>query len=160
MELRFLKGHWGFGKLKLQYRQFSKDMSPCWTPWTDVPVETERVEPLTASEDVARRKGEMMPKGEWCKHIYWNDNKSGCGFGGPPNTWVLKYPSKGTGYTEQALCELAKFCPICGAPRPVEKSLEEKFLDWMTVRREPFLSFAETSKALADIATEHFKVES
>lgn len=46
MELRFLKGDWEFGKYKLQYRLFSKEMSPCWTDWIDVPtvlgLETEK----------------------------------------------------------------------------------------------------------------------
>ena len=44
MELRFLKGNWGFGKFKLQYRSFDNDYDP-QGEWKDVPIEDSQVKP-------------------------------------------------------------------------------------------------------------------
>jgi hypothetical protein len=52
------------------------------------------------------------PVKSWCKDIIWQDmnNKDDTGW------WLrVKGPPKGH---YQKLCDLAKFCPICGAKRP------------------------------------------
>jgi len=79
----------------------------------------------------------------WCEHIYWNENETGCGYGGPQKTWILRYPRKGHSYLDSfhntPLCELAQFCPICGTPRPSEKKVElpEKFEFETTLKEYP-----------------------
>ena len=64
-------------------------------------------------------------------------------------------------------CDKFNFCPICGTPRPREKSLAEKFEDANNL----FLEVPETdtriyklkresAEKLADIATTHFNPQS
>lgn len=51
-----------------------------------------------------------------------------------------------------------KFCPVCGTPRPVEKSLAEKFEKWL---RTPVYDKTHDCNSagaeLAKIAEEHFR---
>ena len=51
----------------------------------------------------------------------------------------------------QSHTEYFQFCPICGTPRPKEKSLAEKFMDI------PFPMTRLCADKLSDIASEHFK---
>ena len=119
-----------------------------------------------------------MQTKSWCPHIYWNENESGCGFGGPPKTWVLRYPKKANGHGNVSLCELAKYCPICGAPRPKlcdhswgmyprarvcgkcgemeiakkPKTLAQKFVEEFKCKRYDML----TAEVCEQIAVDHF----
>ena len=55
-----------------------------------------------------------------------------------------------------------KFCPICGTPRPVEKTLAEKINEWF-VNNGMFTKGYDSSfeaKHLAEVAEQHFKERS
>ena len=75
---------------------------------------------------------------KWCEHC----NDEFCRWG----TWVTH------------LSNVWKFCPICGTPRPKEKTLEEKFKQW-SKRIIGESNYPEMAKDLANIAEEHFKAK-
>jgi hypothetical protein len=173
MELRFLKGNWGFGKFKLQLKE--SDMEG----WVDVPMidlqsQESEVKPENmpgfimpykecnhCGGDIAIRN----PKG-FCDHLYYPENCKVCS---KPKTteskkqegvwcehtrheshwfegWLV---SNGHGYYGKDWM----FCPICGTPRPKELSLAEKFKKKIESCRNDY----NLADYLVLIAEEHFK---
>ena len=81
---------------------------------------------------------------KWCEHC----NDEFCRW----ETWVTH------------LSNVWKFCPICGTPRPKEKTLEEKFKARLEMNPSGDLALTWivdqwTIKKLAEIAEEHFRVK-
>ena len=119
MELRFLKGSWGFGKFKLQFREGPQH--PQGVHWIDVPTEDHIVD---VNKMVKPKESPVEEKKEWCEHLILNVSYTG-GIGVPG------------GYAEAAPIKLHAlekkwlFCPVCGTPRPkprdIRSELAEKF---------------------------------
>ena len=88
-----------------------------------------------------------MPEKVWCEHFC---NKLGqISFQGfieeMSHPWLMP--------------DSTKFCPICGTPRPVAKTLAEKFAETSIVKGDAScgMSYLEKANILAKIAEEHFK---
>ena len=78
---------------------------------------------------------------KWCEHVFWGKSIDGSNEG-----WSL------CGDIQFSKELNWKFCPICGTPRPVEKSLAEKFYE------SPFMcSRLGDCRELEKIAEQHFK---
>ena len=84
----------------------------------------------------------------WCSHVN-NNCESG--------KWSAEDYAAPYFQRNYYVSDNVKFCPICAAPRPVEKSLEEKFRDWFVEEKsnKDFCSLA--SESLSKIAEEHYR---
>lgn len=81
---------------------------------------------------------------KWCEHI-----KPYLGIQVPSMGWVTQFP------VECWMC-----CPICGTPRPKEKTLREKFQSFLESRVENSLGYMtkeqKAADQLAEIAEAHY----
>lgn len=78
---------------------------------------------------------------KWCEHIHWGKN-------------IVRQEGWCLGSDMIVDHQDWKFCPMCGARRPKEKELWEKFWEWLQSHR---YDTDVAGKELAKIAEEHFK---
>ena len=86
-------------------------------------------------------------KNKWCEHCDLSDPRYKGG--------VMTYPN----YHYRGIDCMDMFCPVCGAPRPEELNLTEKFRAWGKAYATSPIDISGRGywESLADIATEHFK---
>ena len=145
MELRFLKGNWGFGKFKLQYSPFFDENRK--KVWIDVPT-------LGLSEEV-EKKGFSQETLHELDPIN-NEKKSEEG-----KVWCEHQL-----FVESLHCQHTfKFCPICGTPRTSTPSLRERLGEKLSamsiIRGDASCGMTPTEKALlvADVAIDFLSKE-
>lgn len=177
MELRWLKGNWDFGKFKLQMKQpymanwqdvptvLNKDTATvtphpkgCECSICCFPMERNAVNKVSLSKKndydldgprdfpcshIEHAKLSVCPSK--CKHIKFENSS----ISSKPHLYFID-----TGEIERCIdfIDHWKFCPICGTPRPVRKTLREELVEkfqkegWDQVLTEC------SAKELADIA--------
>ena len=89
---------------------------------------------------------------KWCRHIYWGTNFYG------KKGWCLEGDMQ---FSDQIDW---KFCPVCSAPRPVKKSLAEKFEKILWQKQVKYTDYGLGPQQplqfqLAEIAQQHFGVK-
>lgn len=101
--------------------------------------------------ECCKPKEEKKSDGEWpCGHIKAKDGKHE----------LLYYADNASSLSYTGADERWNFCPICSAPRPVAKSLAEKFRDHFRDQDSGDASAIEHKySTLAKIAEEHFRKE-
>ena len=83
---------------------------------------------------------------KWCEHLKQEEK----------GVWWITYPRGGYSWT---IGDENMFCPICGTPRPKEKTLEEKMADRLNGFYKHRLIEADIwtiANALTSVANEHF----
>ena len=85
----------------------------------------------------------------WCQHLRWNCRSK---------EWVEAGYESYTNMTRHVHENSWNFCPICGTPRPKEKTLAEKFGEFLFDSKN--IMKGGVAENLARIAEDHFKGES